>query len=50
MYLAERVLILSNKPATIKESIPINLPRPRDVTDPEFVKMRKYITEQIKWW
>ena len=50
VYLAERVLILSNKPATIKESVSIDLPRPRDVTNPEFVEMRKYITEQIKWW
>lgn len=50
VYLAERVLVLTNKPATIKESIPIALPRPRDVTSPEFVALRKYITEQIKWW
>lgn len=50
VYLAERVLVLSNKPATIKESIHIDIPRPRDVTSPEFVKLRKYITEQIKWW
>ncbi len=50
VYLAERVLVLTNKPATIKESIPINLPRPRDVTSPDFIELRKYITEQIKWW
>lgn len=50
VYLAERVLVLTNKPATIKESIPIELQRPRDVTSPEFVELRRYITEQIKWW
>lgn len=50
VYLAERVLVLTNKPATIKENIPIELQRPRDVTSPEFVELRKYITEQIKWW
>lgn len=50
VYLAERVLILSNKPATVKESVEITLPRPRDVTSPEFVELRKYITDQIKWW
>ena len=33
-YLAERVLILSNKPTTIKEDLKIDLPRPRDVTSP----------------
>lgn len=50
VYLAERVLILTNKPAKIKEDVHINLPRPRDVTSDEFVELRKYITEQIKWW
>lgn len=50
VYLAERVLILSNKPATIKEEVIIDLPRPRNVADPKFIEIRKYITEQIKWW
>ncbi len=50
VYLAERILIMSNKPTTIKEEVVVNLPRPRDVTDPEFIKIRKYVTDQIKWW
>ena len=50
VYLADRVLILTNKPATIKESVKIDLPRPRSVTDPAFIEYRKYITDQIKWW
>jgi sulfonate transport system ATP-binding protein len=44
------VLILTNKPATIKEELIIDLPRPRNISDPKFVAIRKYITEQIKWW
>ena len=50
VYLADRVLILTNKPATIKEEIQIDLPRPRNVVDEKFIKYRQYITEQIKWW
>ena len=50
VYLADRVIILSNKPATIKEELEIDLPRPRDVSSPEFVRLRKYVTEQIRWW
>ena len=50
VYLAERILILSNKPATIKDEVVIDLPRPRDFADPGFVKIRQYITDQIKWW
>jgi NitT/TauT family transport system ATP-binding protein len=50
VYLAERIIILTNKPTTIKEDLKVDLPRPRDVTDPEFIKIRQYVTEQIKWW
>lgn len=50
VYLAEKVLILSNKPATIKEEVVIDLPRPRNVADPKFIEYRNYITDKIKWW
>jgi len=50
VYLAERIIILSNKPAKIKSEILVDLPRPRDFTDPKFVEIRKYVTDQIKWW
>ena len=50
VYLADRIIILTNKPATIKEELVVDLPRPRDVTSPEFVELRKYVTEQIRWW
>lgn len=50
VYLADRVLILSQKPASVKEEVVIDLPRPRDINSPEFIKLRSYITEKIKWW
>ena len=50
VYLAERILILTNKPAHIKEEVQVNLPRPRDVTAPDFIAIRNHVTEQIKWW
>ena len=50
VYMAERILILSNKPATVKEEGLVDLPRPRCVSDPRFVEIRKYVTDQIKWW
>ena len=49
-YLADRVLILDQKPSKVKEEVTIDLPRPRDIYSDEFVKIRSYITEQIKWW
>ena len=50
VYLAQRVLILSQKPASVKESIDIEIPRPRDITSRQFVDYRKYIVDKIKWW
>ena len=50
VYLAERVLILSNKPTTIKAELKVDLPRPRNFLDPEFVEIRKKVTELIRWW
>ena len=50
VYLAERILILSPKPSTIKEEVIVDLPRPRVYDDPEFVKIRDHVTECIKWW
>lgn len=50
VYIGERILVLTNKPTTIKEEIVCELPHPRDVTSPEFVKIRDNVTDLIKWW
>lgn len=50
VYLARRCMILSAKPTTVKEILDIDLPHPRDVASPEFVKIREYVTDMIKWW
>lgn len=50
VYLSERILVLTNKPTSIKKEIVNTLPRPRDVTDLEFNKLRDKVTELIKWW
>lgn len=43
VYLADKIVVLSNSPSTVKEEIEISLPRPRNYTDPEFLKLRKKI-------
>ena len=50
VYLSDRILVLTNKPTHIKEEIINDLPRPRKVTDPEFVALRNKVTDLIKWW
>ena len=50
VYLGDRILVLTNKPTSIKEIVTDDLPRPRDIAEPEFGAMRNRITDLIKWW
>ena len=50
VYMSEKILILTNKPAKIKEEFVNPLPRPRNVADPDFIEIRNRVTELIKWW
>jgi len=50
VYVAERILVLTNKPTKIKAEVPVRLPRPRSYLDPEFIAIRKQVTELIRWW
>lgn len=50
VYLAQRILILTNKPTAIKSEMNVTMPYPRNVTSPEFVAIRKKVTDMIKWW
>ena len=50
VYLGEKILVLTNKPTKVKKFITDDLPRPRDIADPEFVKLRNEVTELIKCW
>ncbi|MCL1999834.1 MAG: ABC transporter ATP-binding protein [Planctomycetes bacterium] len=51
VYLAGRVLVLSQKPASIKESLDLSdMPYPRDIASERFVAIRTRVTDLIKWW
>lgn len=50
VYLGNKIMVLTNKPTTVKTTLVDDLPRPRDVTAPEFVKLRNKVTDLIKWW
>lgn len=50
VYVAERILVLTNKPTKVKAEIPVELPRPRKLIDPKFVELRKNVTDLIRWW
>jgi len=47
IYLAERVIVLSGKPAKVAGDFAVDLPRPRDFAHPEFIALRKKLGNLI---
>ncbi len=45
VYLGDRIVLLSNRPATVKKIYDIDLPRPRNTVSPEFLRIRKEISD-----
>ena len=45
VYLADRIVILTNTPTHIKQEIRVDLPRPRSYSDPAFLEIRRQIEE-----
>jgi NitT/TauT family transport system ATP-binding protein len=41
--MADRIVVLTNRPGTVKEVVNIDLPRPRDRTSQDFAKVRRYV-------
>lgn len=48
LFLSDRVVMLSKRPATIKEIINVPWPRPRDRASPEFTALRKRILSELE--
>ena len=45
IYLADRIIVLSNCPAKIRKEYRISLPRPRNYVSSEFLELRREITQ-----
>jgi ABC-type nitrate/sulfonate/bicarbonate transport system ATPase subunit len=43
VQLADRVLVMSQRPATIQTIVPVGLPRPRDLDSPDYLQVRDCI-------
>ncbi len=50
VYLAEKVVVFTQKPTRVRAEIDVSLPRPRDLNSPEFIRIREQVTELVKWW
>ncbi|MCI8771768.1 MAG: ABC transporter ATP-binding protein [Lachnospiraceae bacterium] len=48
IYFADRVIVMAENPGRIKEIIPIDLKRPRNIEDHEFTSLRKRILDQVQ--
>lgn len=52
IYLGDRILLMTPRPGRICEILPVEIPRPRDITkvrsDPRFIQLRAHIWEQLK--
>ena len=45
LYLADRIVVMTECPSTVLSEVSIELPRPRSQVDPEFLKLRKEISK-----
>jgi len=45
VYLGDRIILFTDCPARVKQIYPIDLPRPRDTVDREFLQIRREISE-----
>ena len=47
VQLADRVVVMSARPARIQKIVDIDIPHPRDISDPRYLKLRDGIFEEI---
>ena len=50
LYLADRIIVLTNCRATVKKEYVIDLPRPRNLVSEQFLALRKEITGILDRW
>ncbi len=47
LYLADRIIVMTECPSTVLEEVKIDLPRPRSYVDDEFLRLRKEISSMV---
>jgi ABC-type nitrate/sulfonate/bicarbonate transport system ATPase subunit len=47
VQLADRVAVMSGRPANIQKVVEIDIPHPRDISAPHYLELRNGILEQL---
>jgi len=47
IYLADRVVVMTYRPGTVKKIVEVTLPRPRDPSSPEFNELKKALAQLV---
>jgi NitT/TauT family transport system ATP-binding protein len=47
IYLADRVVVMTYRPGTVKRIVPVTLPRPRDPASPEFNALKREVSRLV---
>lgn len=48
VYIADRIIILSERPAVVSEVLLVDLPHPRDPAGPDFIRIRELVTRRVQ--
>ena len=47
VYLGDRIIILSKRPSSVRKEIQVSSPRPRDLTEPEMIRLVREVTGDV---
>jgi NitT/TauT family transport system ATP-binding protein len=47
IFLADRIVVMTYRPGTVKQDIMVSLPRPRDASSPEFNALKRQLSESV---
>ncbi len=45
ILLSDRIIVLTSRPGSVKEIIPVPAPHPRNLDDPDMIKLKRHISE-----
>ncbi|MBU6505670.1 MAG: ABC transporter ATP-binding protein, partial [Betaproteobacteria bacterium] len=47
IFLADRIVVMTYRPGTVKRDLLVDLPRPRDPAAPEFNRLKRELSELV---